>query len=133
MGLGMGIVSTTSIVLIQEIVDWSERGSATASNIFARNLGSTLGATVLGAVLNYGLAHYGDGSAPITSEQLRGLLEAGSGTLAVDVSVRAVLDHSLRLTFWAVFGLSILTVLFAALVPPVMLGRAAAAPIPAES
>ena len=30
-GLGMGLLSSASIILIQEIVDWSERGSVTAS------------------------------------------------------------------------------------------------------
>ncbi len=57
MGFGMGIVSVSSLILIQEIVKPSERGSATASNLFSRNLGSTLGAAMFGAVLNYGLAH----------------------------------------------------------------------------
>ena len=42
---GMGLSSSASIVLIQEIVDWSERGSVTASYLFARTLGSTFGAT----------------------------------------------------------------------------------------
>ncbi len=55
-GFGMGLSSSASIVLIQEIVDWSERGSVTASYLFARTLGSTFGATVFGAVLNIGLA-----------------------------------------------------------------------------
>ena len=54
-GFGMGLSSSASIVLIQEIVDWSERGSVTASYLFARTLGSTFGATVFGAVLNIGL------------------------------------------------------------------------------
>ena len=48
-GFGMGLSSSASIVLIQEIVDWSERGSVTASYLFARTLGSTFGATVFGA------------------------------------------------------------------------------------
>ena len=38
-GLGMGLLSSASIILIQEIVDWSERGSVTASYLFARSLG----------------------------------------------------------------------------------------------
>src|SRR3984885_1444334 len=85
MGFGMGLLSVSSLVLIQEIVDWSQRGSATASNIFARNLGSTLGATVLGAVLNYSLTHTA-GLAAVTSDQLRELIERpgvseGSATL----------------------------------------------------
>lgn len=40
MGFGMGLLSVSSLVLIQEIVDWSQRGSATASNLFSRNLGA---------------------------------------------------------------------------------------------
>ena len=60
MGLGMGFLSTSAIVIIQDSVGWAERGSATASNLFSRNLGSTLGATALGAVLNISLAHPGE-------------------------------------------------------------------------
>ena len=55
-GLGMGLLSTAAIMVVQSSVGWAERGAATASNIFARSLGSTLGATVLGAVLNNSLA-----------------------------------------------------------------------------
>lgn len=128
MGFGMGLLSTASLVLIQEIVDWAQRGSATASNLFARNLGSTLGATLFGAVLNYGLVHSPGGG--VTSDQLRRLLDAvpGSGAPATAVQagaagIRAVLQHSLHLTFWAVFVVSLLTVVLALLVPTVVLGR----------
>ncbi|MBV8662782.1 MAG: MFS transporter, partial [Hyphomicrobiales bacterium] len=51
-GFGMGLLSNSSLVLIQEIVEWSERGSATASFLFARSLGGAFGATIFGAVLN---------------------------------------------------------------------------------
>ena len=76
MGLGMGFLSTSAIVIIQESVGWAERGSATASNIFSRNLGSTLGATVLGGVLNVSLAHSGQGGATVVNfDQIRQLLD----------------------------------------------------------
>jgi MFS family permease len=134
MGLGMGLFSTSAIVMIQDIVQWAERGSATASNIFARNLGSTLGATAFGAVLNYGLGHFGAGGAAVSAEQLRRLLETPAG-LVVDDAVRGVLDRSLHLTFWAVFVVALSTFLFALLVPPIVLGRAqrdVPAEVPAE-
>lgn len=125
MGLGMGLLSTASIVLIQEIVSWSERGSATASNIFSRNLGSTLGAAVFGAVMNYGLAHFG-GAGGTTSDELRRLLDQASGDGSGRLTaVRSVLESAIHLTFWAVFVTACLTAFAALLVPAVTLGRAA--------
>jgi len=128
MGLGMGLVSIGSLILIQEIVDWAQRGSVTASNLFARNLGSTLGATALGAVLNYGLSH-AKGVRPITSDQLRQLLAAPHGTAGGgDRAVGLALQQSLHLTFWAILGISVVIVGLAILVPSVRIGQAEEVP-----
>mgnify|MGYP001949875837 CR=1 FL=1 len=51
-GAGMGLISTTFIVVIQNIVSWDMRGFATANHMFMRLLGSAVGAAVLGGVLN---------------------------------------------------------------------------------
>ena len=124
MGLGMGFLSTSAIVIIQDSVGWAERGSATASNLFSRNLGSTLGATALGAVLNISLAHRVNGVAAVSPDQLRRLLDHPGGTLG-DAAVRAALGHSLHLTFWAVFLTAVLTLLLATLVPAVAITKTA--------
>lgn len=51
-GVGMGLTSTSFIVSIQSTVSWEQRGIATASNMFMRNLGNTVGAALLGGILN---------------------------------------------------------------------------------
>lgn len=51
-GFGMGLTSTAFIVSIQSSVRWEQRGIATASNMFMRNLGNTVGAALLGGILN---------------------------------------------------------------------------------
>jgi EmrB/QacA subfamily drug resistance transporter len=117
MGLGMGLMSVSSLVLIQELADWSQRGSATASNVFARNIGSTLGATLLGAILNRGLSHANEGKA-VTSDQIRGLLEAPAGSVT-HTAIGAALQQSLNATFWAMLVISLAIVLLALCVPPV--------------
>ncbi len=117
MGFGMGFLSTSAIVIIQDSVGWGERGSATASNIFSRNLGSTLGATALGAVLNISLAHRGGGAA-VHFDQIRQLLDHSRGG-AGDDAIRAALGQSLHLTFWAVFAIAASTLVLATLVPSV--------------
>ena len=121
MGLGMGFLSVSAIVMVQESVGWSERGAATASNVFSRNLGSALGAAVLGGVLNVGLARQGGTAAGIDFDGIRRLLEhgGGAGTTAMDGAVRAALDGSLHLTFWAVLATAVVTLLLALLVPQV--------------
>jgi EmrB/QacA subfamily drug resistance transporter len=123
MGLGMGLLSVSSLVLIQEIVDWSQRGSVTASNLFARNLGSTVGATVFGAVVNFGLSHMSTGVV-VTADQLQQLLQSSAGTIGGDPQVRLALQGSLHLMFWAMLLVALAIALMASLVPAVNLGRA---------
>ena len=121
LGFGMGFLSTTAIVIVQDVVGWAERGAATASNIFARNLGSTLGAAVLGAVLNYSLAHQTNGGASVSSGQLRDLLQHPG--VVTDAVARAALGHSLHLTFWGIFAIAAMTLFAAFFVPHVAISR----------
>jgi EmrB/QacA subfamily drug resistance transporter len=129
MGFGMGLLSVSSLVLIQEAADRSQRGSATASNLFSRNLGMTLGATVLGAVLNHGLTR-STGGLPVSSDQLRQLLELPPGSMPGDALFRIALQHSLNQTFWAMLAITVVVVAIALLVPAVELGQAS--PVTAE-
>lgn len=121
MGAGMGLLSSSAIVMIQEITAWAQRGSATASNVFSRNLGSTLGAALFGAVLNHGLSR-ASAFGPITSEKLQSVLANADATGAAD-AVRAVLHDALHQTFIAVFIASLAAVVCAVLVPHVAIGR----------
>ena len=114
MGFGMGFLSTAAIVLIQGSVGWTERGAATASNLFARNLGSTLGATVLGVVLNASLAREHAGSLQTIQQLLHG---RGAGLGAV-----AGLAHGLHLTFWGIMLIALATLALSTLVPHVTFG-----------
>lgn len=119
-GLGMGLLSTPSIVLVQEIVEWRERGGATAAYLFARSLGSTFGATAFGAMLNFGLASAGFGS--VSSEDLRALVESAANNPTA-APLRAALDSSLHLTFLTMFVVALAGALVNLLIPGTDLAR----------
>ena len=55
-GVGLGLGSTSLVVLIQSIVAWNRRGVVTGANMFTRQLGSTLGVAVYGTLVNAALA-----------------------------------------------------------------------------
>ncbi|NYH27874.1 EmrB/QacA subfamily drug resistance transporter [Paraburkholderia bryophila] len=132
MGFGMGTSSVSSLVLIQEIVGMDERGSATASNLFSRNLGSTLGATLFGAVLNFGLTH-SKSLVVVTSDQLKALLQNQAASLGDSDMIRMVLHQSLHLTFISLFVIAIFVVVLFAFVPPVSIRTARPMPLEALS
>jgi MFS family permease len=116
MGCGMGLLSITSIATVQDSVEWSKRGSATASLIFSRGLGSTIGATAMGALLNIGIAHYGTGA---LATRLHDLLNqpAGLAQLSSDPAMRAVFDQALRWSFVGVVIMAGLTFVATWLIP----------------
>ncbi|SDE14873.1 drug resistance transporter, EmrB/QacA subfamily [Paenibacillus sp. UNCCL117] len=51
-GFGMGCLSTPQTVLIQSVVGWQMRGTATATNSLMRSLGQTVGVAIFGVLFN---------------------------------------------------------------------------------
>ncbi|MDB5826160.1 MAG: transporter [Variovorax sp.] len=119
-GLGMGLLSLSSLILIQESVEITQRGSATASNLFSRNLGSALGATFFGAVFNYGLTRgtaIGAAGGAFTEDQLRQLLQGTVSSASSELAIRLSLASSLHLTFVTMLVISLAIVALAFLLP----------------
>ena len=115
MGFGMGMITMPSIMLIQTSVDWSRRGAATSSNVFSRLLGNTLGAAVMGAIINLQLELSGAG---VTPEQVRGLMDRRPGAVAsVDPVLKAALGTSLHWVFLAMAAVALLTLAAAFAMP----------------
>ena len=110
-GAGMGLCNTTFTVSVQNAAIRSMRGIATASTVFMRMLGSSLGTAMLGAVLNLRLARstaaFGDPVQVLMDPARRAQLPADA--LARLVSAVAAALHSV---FWS--GTVIATAAFAA-------------------
>ena len=51
-----GLTTSPTIVAAQSVVGWERRGVVTAANMFARSLGSAVGAAIFGAIANATLA-----------------------------------------------------------------------------
>jgi EmrB/QacA subfamily drug resistance transporter len=54
-GLGFGFINIVFVVTTQAAVGWEQRGAVTASNMFMRQLGQSVGTAAFGAVFNLGL------------------------------------------------------------------------------
>jgi len=115
-GIGLGFINTSSIVSIQAVVSWDRRATATAGNMLMRLLGNSLGAAMLGGVLNAGLvrriaeAGPGSGLELAAIERLlspEGVPAAGPAAAAVPGAglelLRATLAGGLHEVFIAAF------------------------------
>jgi len=124
-GIGMGMTATTFIVAIQNHVDWKTRGVATASNMFMRMIGSSLGAALLGGILNSRLNKY----LTQNNTQVDQSLSASSINTILDSSYPsnmsqeslAILEdglaHSLKSVYWGIFIFAIVTLLLTIFLP----------------
>ncbi|WP_404331331.1 MDR family MFS transporter [Mesobacillus maritimus] len=91
-GIGMGLTTTAFIVSIQSTVSWAQRGVATASNSFMRNLGNTIGAALLGGVLNSTI------KANLTGHsELGNNLSLDSLNILLSETERSQLSHNMKL------------------------------------
>lgn len=123
-GVGMGLTSTAFIVSIQSTVGWQQRGVATASNMFMRNLGNTVGAALLGGILNSSILRYmkakGTGGEELSidaanvllNESERMDLSAGMKTLLQDA-----LTNALHSVYTVVLIFSLISLLFILFLP----------------
>ncbi|MCC6196252.1 MAG: MFS transporter [Burkholderiales bacterium] len=122
LGVGMGMLNTTFVILIQGSVPWAQRGSATASNVFARMLGSTFGAAALGAVLNAALGRRLAESAGADAglDNLRRMFDSAAGMSLPGGQHQALVDalaYALAHVFSGLAVLGALAMVAAWLVP----------------
>ncbi|MEH7354624.1 MDR family MFS transporter [Neobacillus drentensis] len=120
-GVGMGLTSTAFIVSIQSTVGWQQRGIATAANMFMRNLGNTIGAALLGGILNNRMTHYfsqKDGSLSVDDANI--LLNSSDRDKLTE-SVKAILQDgltfSLHTVYYVVLTFAFISLLFILFIP----------------
>ena len=56
-GFGMGFMTSAYVISVQNAVEWSYRGVATASIQFMRTMGGSISVAIMGAILNSQLSH----------------------------------------------------------------------------
>ncbi|MDO0914289.1 MFS transporter [Streptomyces sp. DT2A-34] len=88
LGAALGLFQLPLIVGVQSTVGWSERGTTTASVLFCRQTGQTVGAALFGAVANGVLASRLGGASDLDSVT-RAL---DSGAAAPEATRRAIAD-----------------------------------------
>src|SRR5690606_5141814 len=124
-GVGMGLTSTSFIVLIQGAVGWKQRGITTAANMFMRNLGNTVGAALLGGILNgqilrYFAEHGGKTGQNLTLDSTNMLLtEEHRAELGESLKhlLQEGLSHSLHSVYIAVLVFGIISFFLVLLLP----------------
>src|SRR3954452_4806415 len=57
LGIGLGLISVSTVVAVQSTVGWGRRGVVTGTNMFIRTLGGAVGVAVFGSIANGGAAH----------------------------------------------------------------------------
>jgi EmrB/QacA subfamily drug resistance transporter len=124
-GVGMGLTTTSFIVSIQSTVGWQQRGVATAANMFMRNLGNTIGAALLGGILNLQLKNYftsnhtteGEGLSVDAANILLNEAERNSLSLGLRTTLQEGLTFSLHSVYLVVFLFAILSFIIILFLP----------------
>lgn len=119
-GIGMGLTTTAFIVSIQSTVTWQQRGIATASNSFMRNLGNTIGAALLGGVLNSSIQAKLSEGKELSLDSVNLLLsESERSHMAIELklTLQETLTGALHTVYLVVLGFAILSILLVAFLP----------------
>jgi EmrB/QacA subfamily drug resistance transporter len=115
LGAALGLFQLPLIVGVQSTVGWSERGTTTASVLFCRQVGQSLGAALFGAVANAVLlSRLGGGSLDSVSHALENPATlTASATDGLRRAVDAAVDH-VYVGAAAAAGVALLVLLFVA-------------------
>lgn len=124
-GLGMGLASTTILVVIQGAVEWRQRGQATGLVQFSRTIGGAVGVGLMGGILT---AAIGSSSSAVLDPILRTTIPAAQ--LAAE---RDALSSGLGWIFVSLLVAAVAALLVAArTMPDVEIGRRAPVASPGE-
>ncbi|MFE9685009.1 MFS transporter [Streptomyces sp. NPDC006285] len=111
LGAALGLFQLPLLIGVQSTVDWAERGTTTASVLFCRQSGQTIGAALFGAVANGVLASRLGGASDLDS--LTASLESGAPAEHVSRAVAEAV-HSVYFGAACAAAVAFLVLLFVA-------------------
>jgi hypothetical protein len=121
LGVGMGFANTALVIAVQTSVGFSQRGVATASTMFFRNIGGTLGVGVMGVVLAHTLLAGAAGREANGAELVARIL--GPERRSIDSTILTALSGDLSAGLsgvgWIIAGLGVAGALVGLLFPNV--------------
>lgn len=120
MGIGFGVSMTVVIVLSQSGIQNQQRGIATATNVYVRTLGQTVGAAIYGAIFNYRTLHPPSGKAIQSINEIEQILQPKTRQLLTEETIRflqEILFQSLHFLFWGMCLIACFTILVSWKVP----------------
>jgi MFS family permease len=118
LGIGMGFSIPAFLIAVQSTVAKNQLGAATATLQFSRNIGGTLGVSVLGVILSMRLASYlREAGLDPANLPLDSLLGEGGATTAIDAALRPALALAVRDVFIASFIAAFLAFVVTLLAP----------------
>ncbi|EMG29257.1 hypothetical protein LFLEISCH_01370 [Listeria fleischmannii subsp. fleischmannii LU2006-1] len=114
MGLGFGIIFTTTMVTVQDAVPRYQTGIATASNTLFRTVGQTIGVAIFGTIFNSVLAAQFAASeiSGVDRKHLNLLISPKTSTQVGENLIeplRDILYQGLHYVFWAMFLLAVVS------------------------
>jgi EmrB/QacA subfamily drug resistance transporter len=130
-GIGMGLSNTAIVIAVQSSVAFAERGVATASTMFFRNIGGTVAVGGMGVLLAHALER-GAGIPGGVDDVVSRVLGPARRSVPAEV-LRAVSEHlALGVThvLWTVAVLAGIAAVVAMAFPAVAMARSVAPPAP---
>lgn len=120
LGAGFGLLSTPSLVGIQSMVKWQQRGVVTGTNIFSRNLGQSLGAAIIGAIFNNSFLHLMKSAPAGLSASTKDILKRLHDPAIAESSkayLRQAINTSMHHIYWGLILFTVMIFVFLYLVP----------------
>lgn len=121
MGAGMGLSISPFLIAVQSAVRKRDMGTATSTLQFSRNIGGTLGVSIMGAVLamrlSAGLTAAGLDPESVALDSLIEPVAESSATATFDSTLQIVLGNAIQGVFWLAFIAAALALFVSFFVP----------------
>ncbi len=123
MGFGFGGAFTTLTIIVQESVDYSKRGAATATNSLLRTLGQTIGVSVFGSIFNLYIVKYFT-QIGIKGVEPSNLYNSSASNLTVtSEQIKLSLNSSLHIIFIILVIIGMLSLILSIAMPKIVKGQ----------
>ncbi|EHJ01624.1 major facilitator superfamily MFS_1 [Clostridium sp. DL-VIII] len=123
MGFGFGGAFTTLTIIVQESVDYSKRGAATATNSLLRTLGQTIGVSVFGSIFNLYIVKYFT-QIGIKGVEPSNLYNSSASNLTVtSEQIKLSLNSSIHILFIILVVIGILSLILSIVMPKIVKGQ----------